>query len=402
MSCGPSARYPSTSSGRARRDLACGNPVTRYDAAPESRRRGRTPCRKPRGQEPGVEGVAGAGRVQQPRSRARRPRTARLAAGDGGQGRSRHESPASRRRPERTPGGPRGSASPRKATASAAFAKSRSGAASRIRRWVADRPAARSGAADARSTVIVAPAARASSMARPVASASGDPRSEYAGRCRTAAPANHAGRTSPGPRRSAAPRSATKLRSPSASTSIPIRAVRAPTGRAARTVTPSRRRAADERPSRPVPPDGADERGGYAEPRQPARGVRGRAALVESHDARHVGAVLERARRRQDHVQGEVAEHDGTERPVGGAGAGEARSARVAAGPVRGRHRPRIRRGSGRLPRCRHRPRRVRHGTAIPRVDRPRGGGTRPTVPAPPRALQWPHFPPPHHGSLPR
>ncbi len=67
----------------------------------------------------------------------------------------------------------------------------------------------------------------------------------------------------------------------------------------------------DERPARAIAPDGADQRGADPEPCQPARGAGGRAALVEPDGARHVRAVSQRPARRQDDVQREVAKNDG-------------------------------------------------------------------------------------------
>jgi hypothetical protein len=66
----------------------------------------------------------------------------------------------------------------------------------------------------------------------------------------------------------------------------------------------------DQRAPGRIAPDRGDERGPDAESRQPARGVRRRAAGAQLYLPWHVRAELHRSIRRQDDVEHEVAEHD--------------------------------------------------------------------------------------------
>ena len=110
--------------------------------------------------------------------------------------------------------------------------------------------------------------------------------------------------------RVAARRSATNERSPLGATRTPIRPVRWPAIRIARTLTPSRWSwATSDRPA-PSRPIGADELRADAEPRQPAGDVRRRAALPDLDAAGDVRAALDRRRRLQHDVEHEVAEHE--------------------------------------------------------------------------------------------
>ena len=209
-----------------------------------------------------------------------------------------------------------------------------------VRRRVVDeamrRPAAlrEGGAADARSRLTSAPAARASSIARRPASPSGEPISEYAGRW-TRSTANQPGFRSSGRSSSAAPRSATNERSPPNITTTPIRPVGLPATRIGRTGRPVGADRLDERPAGRVAPNRGHERRARAQPGQPARGVRRRTALAQGDRARDVGAALERPGRDHDHVEHQVADD------------GDARRNRLGGGGRRGRRGRRGRWGVG-------------------------------------------------------
>ena len=110
--------------------------------------------------------------------------------------------------------------------------------------------------------------------------------------------------------RVAARRSATNERSPLGATRTPIRPVRWPAIRIARTLTPSRWSCATSdrpAPSRPTAHTSCER---DAEPRQPAGDVRRGAALADLDPARDVRAALDRRGRLQHDVEHEVAEHE--------------------------------------------------------------------------------------------
>ena len=135
--------------------------------------------------------------------------------------------------------------------------------------------------------------------------------------------------------------------------------------------------------ARRVAPDRADQRAPGAEPAQPARGRRRRAALPHQHAAGDVGAPLQLAVRREHDVHDEVAQHHDR-----GAGRGRATAARrdQSAGCRDGGHRPSLAAGvpcgSDGYAGCHDAPaprlrRSSRRGRVADRLGRPRGGPAR-------------------------